>query len=161
MLRNTAEERRSHSQGGGNLKSIREVIFVMLWKKKSNYSNPERRRRKLLHTMALCFGKLADWLAVYPAPDNTLSSRRTKWSGTAHSDPTAHTIKVTVSTSVGGGNWTPDGGKKCHTDSKTSEFSPQGWHPVRGTARFGETCFLHCEYVGNETSMTAYGNVAD
>jgi hypothetical protein len=59
MPRNIAEERRSHLHGGGNPKSIREVIFVVLWKKKSNYSNPERRKRKLLHTKAMRFCKLA------------------------------------------------------------------------------------------------------
>jgi len=39
MLRNIAEERRSHSHGDGSLKSIQEVICVVLWKNRGCYSN--------------------------------------------------------------------------------------------------------------------------
>ena len=43
-------------------------------------------------------------------------------------------------------------------------FQSSGLTPstsVRGLRRFGETCCPQCEYVGNETTMTACENVAN
>jgi len=125
MLRNIAEEQRSHSQGDGSLKSIRQVICVMRWENKRYYSNSERRKRKLLHTMALRFGKLPAWLAVYPAPDNTSPSRRMKWPGTV-----PYRWQSRLLCPLSGGNGTSDSGQKCHTASELHISVHWVGHPV-------------------------------